>query len=841
MNEKIKSHWPLTLFSSLSAVCNLALPLVLVRVFTTEEVGHYKLFFLYLALMPWISLSAGIGNGLYLWAGKPDFKKYFHSSWTILVCWSLFFSVLLAFLVHQQPMGLWFALGTFLTLLSTFHEEALIASGQTWRGGIFAAALEIGRAGLVLMVAIQTSNLQLLIEAYVFALAVKVLLGSYYGRTLDLQRFVHPLGINRETSRTILQYVVPVSFAATIAVFTHYADQLVLSHMAEAAYFAGYTLGCLTIPPLNSFEQAVNRVLIPSLNLKTPHLFRDAVAELAWILIPATAGLLIFADPIVQLIFTEKYAWVAGFLRLFSFNYLMFAFPYDAWPRAEGNGRWILKNLLAAVAVGLITIPALTYFYLGYGALVGLLLTQLSLRIGAWIHIRKTTDWKIVEFVPVSELIYQSLLCAGLAIACLGAGSFLGHGLRWLLICAPLFAVIYLSLTTHRRFSRHFRERNRPAVLQMTQYLEMGGLERVIYSLCSAYQEKHEIDSYLLSYDRRAGASSLKENFEKLGIPVFCEEKGSGFSIKIVFQVIRLCYRERIGVIHTHDLGPLLYAAIAKLLSFGAVKIVHTQHSFVHLAKKRRHRFYEQVFTRFADALVVISKDAQKTYQELGVKPKHMSFVSNGVFFPGSVPGSDSEKLTARAAVSSSLPVDRVWVLYLARIHAQKGQNHALKLWGLLSEASRKKSILIFVGQESSEGELQKLKEFAVAHDLNSCVAFAGMTQHPMKWLEASDAFISLSEFEGMPLSPIEAVGAGLPLMISKIPGHDVLPPESLWLSLSPEKSEAEKVDALIASLATQSPAERVQHFKEAQDWREHYGIHEMANQYLKLYRKVSS
>ncbi len=837
---KLRSHWPLTLLSSLASMCNLALPLVLARIFSPEQMGDYKIFFLYLVLMPWFTMSAGIGNGLYYWVNKDQFKHYFQISWTVLFSWATFVSLLIFVFLRHEPLGPWFALGTFLTLTANFHEETLIAMGLTWRGALFSSLSEVIRTGLVISVVLVTHSLERMIQAYVGVLLAKVVAGILWGRTLETQRFTVLWAEHKTMLKQVLRYAVPVSLASLIAVFTHYADQLVVSRLTDAAYFAGYALGCLTIPPLNSFEQAVNRVMIPALQENKPYLFKSAVSELFWILLPATVGLLVFADPIVTMIFTEKYAWTAPFLRVYSFSYLLLAFPYDAWPRARGDGKWIFKNLMVAVGIAVVTIPTLTYFYKGMGALVGLLLTQVALRIGGLRYILKHTSWKFEEFMPLNEFSDQAWLCVVLSLACYGGALVLGFGLKWFLICGPLFAVVYLALTLKKRMKTHFEQAKRPAVIQLTQYLEMGGLERVIQSLCVEYLKQGKIDVYLASYDERSNAHSLKEQFHAAGVELLTFRKGKGFSFRFLILFLKFVFWKRISLIHTHDLGPLVYASVAKVLTGGFLKIVHTQHSFVHLDKKKRHRFYEQFFTRFANQVVVISKDAYQTYQALGVNSKRLVLVENGVFFPSIVPDSAAERFSLRSVLAPQIASECKWVLVLARIHAQKGQNHAIELWSKLPAAVRESLRLIFVGQESTPGEMARLQELVKKNALGETVFFQGASSEPLLWLQACDVFLSLSEFEGMPLSPIEAYGAGLPLILSRIPGHEMLPDSSHFLSLPLMDSEVQAVTTFFAQvIQSDSIKDRMIAFQRAKEWRSRYGVEGMANKYMGLYQQA--
>src|SRR5262245_66401931 len=60
--------------------------MVLVRVLSPDQMGHYKIFFLYVTLCPGLFLVSGLTNGLYHWAGKyPETKPEIRQSWALLV------------------------------------------------------------------------------------------------------------------------------------------------------------------------------------------------------------------------------------------------------------------------------------------------------------------------------------------------------------------------------------------------------------------------------------------------------------------------------------------------------------------------------------------------------------------------------------------------------------------------------------------------------------------------------------------------------------------------------------------------------------------------------------
>ena len=52
-------------------------------------------------------------------------------------------------------------------------------------------------------------------------------------------------------------------------------------------------------------------------------------------------------------------------------------------------------------------------------------------------------------------------------------------------------------------------------------------------------------------------------------------------------------------------------------------------------------------------------------------------------------------------------------------------------------------------------------------------IVFTGFTNNPQKYLLASDAYLSTSRWEGMPLGVLEAMSVGLPVIASDVTGNN--------------------------------------------------------------------
>jgi glycosyltransferase involved in cell wall biosynthesis len=293
-----------------------------------------------------------------------------------------------------------------------------------------------------------------------------------------------------------------------------------------------------------------------------------------------------------------------------------------------------------------------------------------------------------------------------------------------------------------------------------------------------------------------------------------------------------------------------MYAVLAKWWLGGKVRVVHTQHSFFDLEKYSRYKFYHRAFVRFADELVVVSDDTRKTYMKLGVSKNRITVIPNGVPFSEKPILKRADKIAARDQLLAELQAnpafgnisetrDDFWILYLARVHPVKGQSQALVLWSKLPEALRKKARLFIIGPGSEKNELERIRGLASKVPSSDRVIVPGGTTKASAWINASDLLLSCSEFEGLPLTPLEALGQGTPLLLSKIAGHEFLSHVAPLYNLQDPDDGAKKLEEILTNLEQQNPA-WIEKLSEASKWvRDHYSLKQMTRAYIDMYNKA--
>lgn len=793
-----ETHWPLTILGSISSLVNVFLPFVLVRLLDSESYGNYKIFFLYLSFMPWLSMASGYYQNLSYWTqskgqGESDSLNIYTSlsvTWLYLHALLVLCAAAIFFLLFPKVMAsvghgrILFPLAAGLSLLSNLYEYYQISKRQFVQSGFFTLGYDYARTLLMVAVAYFSQNLDLVIVTYVFVLSLKCMHAYFYLH----QEFQPKLLLKfKAYFSEISRQAWPSSMASALATLTLYSDQIIMSTLLTAGHFAFFTIGCLALPPLNIFEQSVNKSLvldlIQAIKMSSPgarlsEIYKKSMIELGRVIIPIVVFLFYFSPQIISLLFSEKYIASSMVLNWFCFSYLLFMLPFDVFFKATGRTSIIMKLYLATAILSVIGVGFGTYFWSWKGAIVGSIFARTIQRVfglyltGNEMHI---SWYRLIPWFSWLRVLSISLLFiyffTQIQFAFADANT-------WFLTCAFIMAM-FLGLSTFVYWRLKSGVFNR-GVLYLSQYFGLGGLERMVYNLLKLGRDDASLlQSVLFVYDRQNDADNLLDEAKVNGLQVIECVKPSGFSFRLMARLINTLLSKRINIIHSHDLGPLIYAVLSKIILGFQIRIIHTQHSFVHLKKAKRYQFYERLFTSFVDELVVVSPDLGYRYLEIGVG-RRIHCIHNGVEFPKDLP-SFYEKRRAKLLLQSELAhghevmvsMDRIWVLCLGRIHRGKGQDLLAQMWTQLPAEVQSKFALFFVGSVTDANfglELEKKIEPLQPQN----VYFLGATHQPEKWILASEIFISTSEFEGHPLAPTEALAGGCHLILSEIPGHEV-------------------------------------------------------------------
>lgn len=460
MLKKLKEgHWPIFLLSSFSSFANLFLPIILTRILLPEQIGLYKIFFLYMAIIPFFFLTGGPLHSVYYWAGKAENEKKEFLQQSFLLCLILSLLILIIGLPFSSILASYIELPTahvvlmlfcaFFAIPSSFYSEVNIASGNTVKGSLYSLIFELLKVTSFIMLAYYLKEVVNIFTSFAIILSLKFATTIFLGLKGSFIKFK----LNTQKLKIVFKYCLPISISGLLSFFIDKMDQLVLASQLAKDEFAFYSMGCLIIPPLFILEMSVTKVLVPKLSsaysnndqMSIIH-FRKAISDTAFLIIPAVFGLSYFASPITKLLYTSNFIESAIYLKIFAFSYLFSIIPYDAVPRATGHTNWVLKINLILAPLSLVAILLTSTYSNAKIVLITALSFKLIHRLAGFVYSKNIMNWNVLEMVPWTKLFIFTLIASILTFIASTVQNLFESDINWFLVCSPIFAILYISL-----------------------------------------------------------------------------------------------------------------------------------------------------------------------------------------------------------------------------------------------------------------------------------------------------------------------------------------------------------------------------------------------------------
>lgn len=212
-------------------------------------------------------------------------------------------------------------------------------------------------------------------------------------------------------------------------------------------------------------------------------------------------------------------------------------------------------------------------------------------------------------------------------------------------------------------------------------------------------------------------------------------------------------------VVHIHGVGPAFFCPMPKL--FGK-RVVVTVHGLDWQREKWRGtlgkwfiRTGEKMAVRFADELIVLSRNAQEYFAEN--YGRETVWIPNGVALP---PAGEPE-ICARLGLEKD-----GYLLFLGRLVPEKGIHYLLEAFRAVKT---EKKLVIAGASSDTDAYVSRLKAMAREDDR---VIFAGAVEGRLLAELYGSAYLYVlpSDVEGMPLTLLEALGCGCCCVVSDIP-----------------------------------------------------------------------
>lgn len=288
-------------------------------------------------------------------------------------------------------------------------------------------------------------------------------------------------------------------------------------------------------------------------------------------------------------------------------------------------------------------------------------------------------------------------------------------------------------------------------ILFLRPVLNAYGASKVLTQLAS--ELKNSDHTIIIASDNK---DAFKTQFQGLGIkhytlPLRSDKKNVFNFLLCLIRIAIIVKKEKISIIHSHHRwSSFISFFVSKAFR---IPLVTTYHG-ISLEQKR--------FTLWGDRIISVSENAKNHLIDyFKVNPNQIKVIPNGIKLPNNVA---DNKIKDNGHWSSSHILNPV-IANVARLSPEKDQRSLLLAMRIVLK-KHPGADLLMVGKGPLENNL---KMFAVELGIEKNVKFLGEVDNISEILLKADMVVLSSLTEGLPISILEALSFGIPVVATSV------------------------------------------------------------------------
>jgi glycosyltransferase involved in cell wall biosynthesis len=257
---------------------------------------------------------------------------------------------------------------------------------------------------------------------------------------------------------------------------------------------------------------------------------------------------------------------------------------------------------------------------------------------------------------------------------------------------------------------------------------------------------------------------TLGEELRREGFPVHVLGRRPGLDLGCAGRLGNLLRRERVDVLHAHQYAPFFYSLLGRWLC-RRPPILFTEHGRHHPDYPRPRRILaNRLLLEKRDRVVGVGQAVRAALvANEGLPPERVTVIYNGVDLSPFAAPADRERTRRELGFDA----DHFVLVQVARLDYLKDHATALRtLDRVLARRPEARLVLVGEGPERPAIEREVHRRGLTGH-----VRLLGLRQDVARLIPAADAFLLTSISEGIPLTLIEAMAAGLPVVATQVGG----------------------------------------------------------------------
>lgn len=367
--------------------------------------------------------------------------------------------------------------------------------------------------------------------------------------------------------------------------------------------------------------------------------------------------------------------------------------------------------------------------------------------------------------------------------------------------------------------------------------IEGGGAEQVIQDLARGFAERgHEVMiAFLESTDE------IVPELEALGIR--CERLMprtelaasplADFNPSCITRFRRLARQFSPDVWHSHVPRPTLWASLALRTLRPRPPFIYTEHS-VQEVYPRWARWVYRLFLPIIDRVICVSDASHQSFRRRWRHAVDAQRVWNGIRSARVCPSAGTAELRDTLRANPDTPV----ACNVGNLCLHKGHDVLIEAMPVVHAHLPEARCWIAGSTEHEPATVEALRQRIIQTGLDGTVSLLGRRRDVPDLLHAADVFVLSSRQEGFPITILEAMAAGKPVIATDVGGcAEAVVHGETGLIVPPENPEA-LAGALIDLLSDCQRAKEMGAAGRARVERE-FTVDRMVDQHLELYERV--
>lgn len=363
-------------------------------------------------------------------------------------------------------------------------------------------------------------------------------------------------------------------------------------------------------------------------------------------------------------------------------------------------------------------------------------------------------------------------------------------------------------------------------IFHLVPNMNFGGLQEIVRVLCLA-QRKAGHAVTIGCWTNVSNNPVAEAQLQQAGVQIVYLRRGSkgqliGGRKYLFLKLKQYLGRDRADILHVHNpFYHYLYGGLAARAA-GSTKVVQTMHATVWLEGNRKWRLVFWIGAMCTDTIVSVCREVESVLRSRFILPgRKFAVIENGI------------DLGRFLAVLPRIPGNELVIGTVGRLSQEK--NHRVLIAAFAQLHARQRNLrLRILGVGYLE---QELRELTAKLGLDGVVEFCGSSNDVPAYLSTLDLFVLPSASEAMPLSLIEAIATGLPVVATDVGNvrRMVEITEAGWVC-KPDDADA-LAGALESAVTFNQLREKGEHARLKVS--KYYSVERMSSDYEQLYRKL--